>query len=191
MKRLLLLIFLLPLLAFSQNDTLIKRPIYTVFYSQSLQQPIWLEYTVKNSECGATRKGMDFFTEKGIITSDNADYAENEWDKGHMAPAADFCINRETLLLTFSYLNCALQHYKLNRGVWKQLESLEREWSKSEDLKIRIDVIFDKNSKKTSTGSTIPTAFRKTIELTKSKKKIVYYFKNEPPTLTLDAYLIK
>jgi endonuclease G len=189
-KLLLLLILLAPFFGYSQ-DTLIKRPIYTVLYSQTLQQPLWLEYSVKHTACGAKRDGMDFFTEKGIITSDDKDYAANEWDKGHMAPAADFCVNRETLFLTFSYLNCALQHYKLNRGVWKQLESNEREWSKNDSLIIRIDVIFDKNSKKLPTGATIPTAFKKTIRFYNSKKQVVYYFKNEPPTKPLDAYLIK
>lgn len=191
MKKLLfLLILCLPFFGYSQ-DTLVKRPIYTVKYSQSLQQPLWLEYSVKHRDCGAKRDGMDFYTEKGITTSDNTDYAENVYDKGHMAPAADFCVNRETLLLTFSYLNCALQHYKLNRGVWKQLEANEREWSKTDSLIIRIDVIFEKGATKLPSGATIPTAFRKTITFYNAKKKVVYYFKNEPPTKPLDAYLVK
>jgi len=190
MKNLILLLILgLPLFGYSQ-DTLVKRPIYTVKYSQSLQQPLWLEYSVKFRECGAKRDGMDFCIEKGIITSDNSDYADNVYDKGHMAPAADFCVNRETLLLTFSYLNCALQHYKLNRGVWKQLEANEREWAKTDSLIIRIDVSFE-NATKLPSGATIPTAFKKTIKFYNSKKTIVYYFKNEPPTKTLDQYLVK
>jgi hypothetical protein len=33
---------------------------------------------------------MDFFTCDSVKTSDSKDYESNVWDKGHMAPAADF-----------------------------------------------------------------------------------------------------
>ena len=54
----------------------------------------------------------------------NDDYVNNVWDKGHLAPAAAFNCDRETIKKTFSYLNCALQHEGLNRGPWKELERL-------------------------------------------------------------------
>jgi endonuclease G len=62
-----------------------------------------------------------------VKTSDGKDYEGNVWDKGHCAPAADFNCTRETLWQTFSYLNCILQHEKLNRGAWRLLEVRERE----------------------------------------------------------------
>jgi len=134
---------------------------------------------------------MDFFAEKGIITSSNVDYANNDWDKGHMAPAADFCFSRDAMLSTFSYTNCALQHYKLNRGVWKELEAQEREWAKTDSIIIHIDVIFAKTPAKTASGASIPQSFRKTVTFYSTKKKLVYEFPNVPPTKTLDKYLIK
>ncbi len=115
----------------------------------------------------------------------------NEWDKGHMAPAADFCYSREAMLATFSYANCALQHYKLNRGVWKELEAMERVWAQKDSMIIHIDVIFDANPKKTPGGAAIPATFRKTIIFYSTGKKLVYEFPNIPPTKTLDKYLIK
>jgi endonuclease G len=192
MKNLLLLIFIsVSFFAVSQKDTMISRPIYRVFYSQSLKQPLWLEYGVKTTTCNAKRDGLDFYTEKGVITSKNEDYANNDYDKGHMAPAADFCQTKESMYLTFSYLNCSLQHYKLNRGVWKELEALEREWAKTDSLQIRIDVHFSKNPVKTPGGASIPEGYTKTIYFTKSKKKVVYYFPNIAPTKPLEAYLKK
>jgi len=38
--------------------------------------------------------------------------------------------NEENLKTTFSYLNSELQHEKLNRGAWKQLEAAVRKWAK-------------------------------------------------------------
>jgi len=190
MKQLFLILFF-PIVLFGQKDILIKRPIYTVNYSQKFKQPLWVEYGFRTRECNATRAGMDFYTEKGIITSSNTDYANNDWDKGHMAPAADFCKDKESMYMTFSYLNCALQHYKLNRGVWKELEAQEREWAKTDSLIIKIEVIFSSTPTKTPGGASIPSSFKKTITFYSTKKKLVYKFPNVPPTKTLDKYLIK
>lgn len=191
MKKLLFVLFTLPFIAFTQPDVKVDKGYYKVNYSQKLKQPLTVDYGIRTRECTATRSGMDFFAEKGVITSSNADYANNEWDKGHMAPAADFCYSRDAMLSTFSYANCALQHYKLNRGVWKELEALERVWAQKDSIIIHIDVIFDANPKKTASGAAIPSAFRKTITFASTGKKLVYEFPNVPPTKTLDKYLIK
>ena len=192
MKKLLLFLTLtFSLVGYSQNDTIIKRDIYTVNYSQKLKQPLWLEYGFTNRTCNATRAGLDFYTEKGVITSTNEDYVNNDYDKGHMAPAADFCKDKNSMYLTFSYLNCSLQHYKLNRGVWKELEGMEREWAKTDSLVIKIEVFFGPKPIKTNGGASIPTSFRKTILFYNSKKKLVYEFPNVPPTKKLDEYLLK
>ena len=34
--------------------------------------------------------GYDFFTVDSVFTSNIDDYADNDWDKGHLAPAASF-----------------------------------------------------------------------------------------------------
>ena len=44
----------------------------------------------------------------------------------HLAPASAFSCDKETLRSTFTYLNSALQHQSLNRGVWNRLEAFER-----------------------------------------------------------------
>jgi endonuclease G len=54
------------------------------------------------------------------------DYLNNVYDRGHLAPAADFNCDLATLRKTFTYLNCALQYDELNRGVWRLLEEHER-----------------------------------------------------------------
>jgi hypothetical protein len=105
MKKLLIFLLLLPVLAFSQRaDVLVKTDIFTVHYSEVFQQPLNIEYTVLCPNGTASRKGMDFYTNDSIITSDNADYENNIYDKGHLAPAAAFTCNTQMLHKTFSYL---------------------------------------------------------------------------------------
>lgn len=182
-QKLISLLLLLPLLSFGQlkDSVYVKTDIFEVMYSETLEQPLWVKYQVQCTGIGASRKGMDFYTVKGIKTSDSKDYEKNEWDKGHVAPAADFNCNKEMLYKTFSYLNCTLQHEKLNRVHWRLLEDYERLLAFSEGpVNVEVKVIFDKLPKRVNTGAAIPTAFLKTIK-TKSKT-IKFYFVNEPPT---------
>ena len=163
-----------------KREIKIDAGIYEVLYSESLEQPKEIWYTVECPNGKASRKGMDFYTNDSIYTSSSDDYENNMWDKGHMAPAADFSCDRETLYRTFSYLNCALQQQDLNRGVWRLLEAREREIAKTQDVNVHITVIFTASSKKLNTGATVPDAFKK--EISYSNKKEVYYFKNEKPS---------
>jgi endonuclease G len=176
-------LLLVSFVGFSQNlreKVVVKTPIYTCVYSEKLEQPLNVKYTVQCPDGTASRKGMDFYTNDSIHTSDGNDYYNNEWDKGHMAPAADFNCDTKTLYKTFSYLNSALQHQDLNRKTWRLLEAYERELAKKGKVDVEIEVIFSKNSTKLPTGATVPDAFRKTIKLD-GKVVGVYFFKNEKP----------
>jgi endonuclease G len=184
MKSFLFLLLLLPTLVFAQlrDSVYVKSPIFEVVYSEVLEQPKWIKYTVLCPEGSASRAGMDFYTVDSIKTSDANDYVKNVYDKGHLAPAADFNCTREMLKQTFSYLNCALQNQYLNRGVWRILEEYERELAKKEKVSVTIYLVFDKNSTKLPSGATVPSGFYKYIYLETSKKTIKYYFPNESPT---------
>jgi endonuclease G len=173
-----------------RDSVYIKTNIFDIVYSEKLQQPKWIEYHVNCYDGKISRKGLDFYTCDSIKTSDSKDYENNEWDKGHLAPAADFNCDKTKLKMTFTYLNCVLQHEKLNRGVWRLLEEHERELSKKYSVNVEIRMIYSKTSKILSTGATIPDAFIKTISY--GNKTEIYYFKNEIP-LSSDytSYLIK
>jgi endonuclease G len=185
MKSFLFVLLLLPTLVFSQlrDSVYVKSPIFEVVYSEVLEQPKWIKYTVLCPDGSASRAGMDFYTVDSIKTSDAKDYLKNVFDKGHLAPAADFNCTKEMLKQTFSYLNCALQNQYLNRGVWRILEEYERELAKKEKVSVAIYLVFDQKSQKLPTGATVPTGFYKYIYIETYKKTINYYFPNEAPTI--------
>jgi endonuclease G len=173
-----------------RDSVYIKTNIFDIVYSEKLQQPKWIEYHVNCYDGKISRKGLDFYTCDSIKTSDSKDYENNEWDKGHLAPAADFNCDKNKLKMTFTYLNCVLQHEKLNRGVWRLLEEHERELSKKYSVNVEIRMVYSKTSKILPTGATIPDAFVKTISY--GNKTEIYYFKNEIPLSTdYTKYLIK
>jgi endonuclease G len=191
-KFLISLILLIPLFVFGQlrDSVLVKSPIFKVMYSETLQQPKWIEYHVECGEGDFSRKGLDFYVCDSVKTSDGGDYEGNVWDKGHLAPAADFNCNKDYLKMTFSYLNCVLQHEKLNRGVWRLLEAYERDLSKKYSVDVKIKMVYSKKSMVLKSGATVPDGFYKTIKYNKVVE--VYYFKNEPPvTNEYKKYKIK
>jgi endonuclease G len=147
-----------------RSSVIVETDIFKVEYSEVLEQPIWLEYKVQCPNGKASRSGMDFWVPKGIHTSDDMDYANNIWDKGHLAPAAAFNCSKEMLRKTFSYLNSALQHESLNRGVWNKLEEFERNLANFYEVNVRIDVLFEGKCEVLPTGATIPSGFKKTIK---------------------------
>lgn len=90
----------------------------------------------------------DFFEEKSIPTSMRSrlsDYKNSGWDRGHMAPAADFAVNNRKLdnrieeqlikeqMQTFNLCNISPQDASLNRGLWSKLES----WVRSTILELQ------------------------------------------------------
>ena len=184
MRLLAFLILFIPLTVLSQirDSIYVKSAIFDIVYSEKLQQPKWIKYKVLCSEGNISRKGLDFYTCDSIKTSDNKDYENNEWDKGHLAPAADFNCDKNNLKSTFSYLNCVLQHEKLNRGTWRLLEAYERDLAKKYTVSVEIRMIYSKKSKILPSGATVPDAFIKTIYYNKTKE--VYYFLNETPLYT-------
>lgn len=193
MKKLILVLLFLPLFSFAQkrDSVYVQNKVFTLVYSEVLEQPKWVKYKVTCAENNISRKGLDFYKEKTIYTSDNEDYVANDWDKGHMAPAAAFGCEAELLKQTFTYLNSALQHKSLNRGVWKELEEYERQLrQKADDIEIYIRVDFNPPLKKVSGGATIPSGFYKTIKSQKLKINECYYFNNTIPNADLKSYRV-
>jgi len=195
MKNLFLTLLLtLPLLVFGQktlrDSIYIKTDIFEIVYSEVLQQPKFVRYSVQCPNGSASRKGMDFYTCDSIITSDNKDYEKNMWDKGHLAPAANFSCTRDMMYRTFTYLNCSLQQENLNRTTWRLLEARERELAKTQSVTVEIRCVYSPKSIVLPTGATVPDGYYKTIKYGNKIEK--YYFKNEKPVSTdFTKYKIK
>jgi len=183
MKKLLIVLLAFPLICIGQdkNDNfIIEGSIFKVSYNEQYEQPNWIEYKIRNVKKNFDRKGRNFYNVDSVFTSNNADYKNNIWDKGHLAPAAAFSDTEANLNATFSFLNCTLQHNNLNRYEWAQLEREVREWAYSEgDLNVRVDVIFENNHQILPTGAHIPTAFKKSITFPNGTSKC-FYFLNQP-----------
>ena len=57
-----------------RTDVRIKNDVFSVSYNETLEQPNWVEYEVRNITKKFDRGSMDFYTPKNVYTSDNEDY---------------------------------------------------------------------------------------------------------------------
>ncbi|MCY4562609.1 MAG: DNA/RNA non-specific endonuclease [Flavobacteriaceae bacterium] len=166
-----------------KKDFIINGPIFKVSYNEINEQPNWVEYTVRYIDTiRATRIGHNFYAVDSVHTSDDADYYKNIWDKGHLAPVNAFVDSDQYVHETFSYLNCTLQHQSLNRGQWavleKELKNRARRYEK--EVCVRVEMLFDKESIKLSTGAVVPSGFIKHTYI-EGVGSACFQFKNQKP----------
>lgn len=170
-----------------RSNVLIDKGIYKVSYNEIFEQPNWIEYTVSNRPKNVDRGNKDFYLESGVFTSDNADYYKNEWDKGHLAPAATFSDSEDNLNKTFSFINCAMQIDNLNRGEWAQLEQQVRDWSVNGNVNVKIELVFAANHIIRTTGVHVPTGFWKNLAFSNGNQTC-YYFPNSSTNKNWSKY---
>ena len=171
-----------------RDEVIIENNVFKVWYSEVKEQPTKLIYTSTNRPKNVDRGSMNFYTEGDVYTSNNADYYNNVWDKGHLAPAATYSDSMVNLKQTFSFLNCALQNQYLNRGEWRLLEEEEREWDDIENLTITVELEWNGDYEVLPTGGHIPTHMIKTIYFENDGTCRKFVFPNQKPTQGWEEY---
>ena len=165
-----------------RTEVIVENQVFKVWYNEVKEQPVKLIYTSTNRPKNVDRGNMNFYTESEVYTSNNADYYNNIWDKGHLAPAATYSDSMVNLKQTFSFLNCALQEQNLNRGEWRLLEEQERVWDDEQNLTITVDLVWDEGFEILPTGGHIPTDMIKHIYFEKDGEWRCFEFENVKPT---------
>ena len=116
------------------GDTLGYGDYFTVSYSKNHRQSEWVAYELskKNLDKEDFRRPPSFKTEKRVekkFQVGHRDYSSTNFDRGHLASAADFSWSREGIEQTFFTTNISPQEPRFNRGIWKKLENHVRGWA--------------------------------------------------------------
>ena len=103
--------------------------IYVSGYSPTRLNPLWVAQRLTREDVERARNVFradesTFDPEPALAPGDQAadsDFDDNDWDKGHMAPAND-APDVDAQLDTFFLSNAVPQHHRLNRYMWAYLE---------------------------------------------------------------------
>lgn len=122
--------FLLP--AVGAGDQIIVHDGYTLRFEDTYKVAAWVAYPLLPQEItGDTqREGSSFKPDPAVLTGSAlpADYTKSGYDRGHLAPAGDFRFSRQMMSESFYMSNMTPQLPAFNRGIWKELETLVRNW---------------------------------------------------------------
>lgn len=118
---------------------------FNVAFDTDTRCPSWVYYDIAPTNVVVTNRAPHgFSTDPRVVESDNAlDYGKSGFDRGHMAPAADFNFNRKALAETYLFSNICPQLPTLNRGEWAQIEREVRTLAKEQETHVLTFPVFE------------------------------------------------
>ncbi len=155
--------------AYSGDDQIVEHTAYTLCYNEKREQPSWVAYKLTKGQLSGDKvKRTDNFKEDPMVATGSAslaDYKGTGYDRGHLAPAADFAWSLETMKESFYMSNMSPQTPGFNRGIWKQLEEQVRDWAiEHNELYVVVGPLY--RGKVATVGKNkvaIPTSYYKAI----------------------------
>jgi endonuclease G len=170
---------------------------YAVIHRCNVKAPVAVfEHLTVATMSGPSKRKDNFRPDPAVAPqcqASLADYATvgKTHDRGHMSPAGNNTTNDQIMSESFFLSNMVAQVANNNRGIWKQLETWERDWATAPgtDFYIISGGIFDQGHPVTGNGLGIPTRLYKIIIEKNSKKVMAYLMPNAPlPVADLPKY---
>lgn len=127
--------FMLP--SFTDKDQIVRHQAYTLCYVDEFEQASWVAYQLTAAETqGKSERENDFRPDPDVQTGSATpdDYRGSGYDRGHLAPAADFKFSSKVMSESFFMSNMSPQAPDFNRNIWENLESKVRSWAKKEEV---------------------------------------------------------
>jgi endonuclease G, mitochondrial len=114
-----------------QGGQLIHHSAMSLCYSEVHEQPTWVMHIVLPAvEFGNVSRTNDFRADDKVTTgsAEKKDYWESGYDRGHLAPSADFRWSEKAVSESFYYSNMSPQKPEFNRQSWSDLEAWVRRY---------------------------------------------------------------
>lgn len=143
---------------------------FQIQYSKRHRLPALVQYVVTSDDLKGPGERRDNFhkdeklIELGVEPVGADDYPGKLYDRGHMAPAADFNRSQAAMDATFVMSNMVPQKASLNRIAWSRLEAKVRTWICGEEkLTIFTGPVLSDKLPRLEKGISIPERFFKVI----------------------------
>lgn len=181
----------------SGNVDFLCRTGMAVGHNPSSRTPAWvIERLGISSLNGGVLRTDNFRADPDLAPARRAelgDYAGSGYDRGHMAPAADFTWSNQAMAESFYLSNIAPQDPTLNRGAWSKLEDTVRSWVlQRNELLVITGPIFQ--ARDTTIGANrvqVPYAFFKVIFDPFRREVISFVYPNaSPETSEIEAFRV-
>lgn len=182
-----------------QSFEIVTHSAMMISYNEEHEQPNWVLHIVpKDVITGTVTRTNDFRVDPLVSTqsADVDDYWDSGYDRGHMAPSADFRWSKKALSESYFYSNMSPQHPELNRNTWNNLEIQIREWVVDHgELIVLTGPVLKNGLQKTQQGShrlSIPEAYFKIVlDINGDQPKaIAFLIPNQNVPSNLSRYVV-
>ncbi len=168
----------------SAAGELIEHTYYCLDYNEEHEQANWVYYSLKPENItGEAERTNTFRIDPKVSTksASTADYTKSGYDRGHLCPAADMSHNEVAMRESFYMSNMSPQAPSLNRGRWKSLEELVREWCKDKgELHITVGAVLKSGLPQIGTnGVSVPESYYKVIYSVSDGEMIGFIMENK------------
>ena len=182
------------------SSNYLEHTSYFFAYSEEHEQAKWVAHMIppEIKELGAGRTN-DFRIDPLVVTAtaDSIDYFAYDgsmpegrrytsygYDRGHLAPSADFRWSPEALSESYYYSNMSPQHPKFNREVWADLEGLLRQYVITNNLSLAVvtaPILTDDLPKiaESPNGVSVPRQYVKVAYDATNGRSIAFLMDNE------------
>lgn len=187
-------IFYLPT---STTGQVVKHKYYALSYNEKYELPEWVAFELTSERLRSKWVGRtnDFRPDPKVKTGSATpnDYRRTKYDRGHLAAAADMAFADDAMSESFYMSNMAPQVPGFNKGIWRELEELTRDWAKRfKHLYVVTGPLFNEPPKFWIGANqvAVPPAFYKVIlDIREPEKKaIAFIIPNEVSTERLETF---
>lgn len=163
----------------SSSGQILEYKHYFLSYNEEHEQAEWVAYilTRENLSKPWNKRSDNFLPDSRVQTgsADLYDYRGSGYDRGHLVPAADMAFDAEAMQETFLMSNITPQARNFNKGIWRELEELTRNWAKrNEALYVVTGPVLSQAPKGTigDNNVSVPAAYFKVLlDLTEPELK--------------------
>ena len=146
----------------------IRHLAYLTCYNYEWYIPNWVAYILTKDELNAVVDREGAFVPDPLAKGEKmstSQYTNSGYDRGHMAPAADFKFSAVAMEECMYLSNICPQVPSLNRGRWLTLENKVRDWAAAYDsVLVIVGPVVKANYKTIGTmGVVVPEAFFKIV----------------------------
>lgn len=173
----------------------IPHTYYTLSYSNTDRQAEYAFYYLSVASINGKQERTDDFRIDPSVKSNpvsSASYQGSGFDRGHLAPAADFKLNEKAMSETFFMSNMSPMTPSFNRGIWSNLEDKVRENALSlGGVYVVTGPVLTNTCGTIGGGITVPCSFYKIIFKEGSNPKMIgFLLSNTGSSLPLKNFIV-
>ena len=179
------------------NNQYLCRNGYAVNYNYATKVAYFVTEVIRPENLVRSAQRKDDFREDPEIPAQYRvtlkDYVGSGYDRGHMAPAADFMASVQLMSESFLLSNMMPQNPGNNRGIWKYTEEMTRFWVQKYNTPMYVitGTIFDQSSPVFGNNVRVPTYVYKIVIDPKNLRTIAFLYPNQKlDPKTIEQYVV-